>query len=78
MRKLVILFFAVLFILGCGESDDARYEAGYDDGSAVGYNTTCKKRVTMIAGDWDDPNYSKGYADGLRDGIRDCQKERKR
>lgn len=67
---------ALLFLCGCGPSADSRYDAGYDDGFAAGYNTTCEIRATMIAGDWDDKNYSKGYGDGYEDGAIECKNKR--
>ena len=61
------------FILSsCGESNVAAYDRGYDDGYAVGYNTTCQIRATLIAGDWDNANYSRGYADGNTAGTIAC------
>ena len=72
--SLAILFAVTL--LSCGESSESAYDRGYDDGYAVGYNTTCKIRATMIAGDWDNPNYSRGYADGNTAGSIACNANR--
>ena len=47
------------------------------DGEAVGYNTTCEIRATLIEGDWDDENYSRGYADGIAGGIAACNADRR-
>ena len=44
--SLAILFAVTL--LSCGESSESAYDRGYDDGYAVGYNTTCKIRATML------------------------------
>ena len=60
---------------GCDAFKD-KYDAGYDDGWAAGYNTTCKIRATMIEGDWDSESYSKGYSDGYADGSYECRNQR--
>ena len=65
----VPIIIAVL-VVGCGES--IGYDEGYDDGYASGYNTTCQIRDTMIHGDWDNKNYSKGFQAGKRDGSNQC------
>lgn len=64
----IVLTFSVS---GC-EDPDLRYDAGYNDGFAVGYNTTCEIRATLIEGDWDDKHYSRGYADGNDAGSIAC------
>ena len=71
MKKLLALLFISLVIQGCSSSDED-YDSGYNDGYAVGYNTTCKIRTTLIYGDWDNKNYSRGYEDGYSDGALDC------
>ena len=53
-----------------------KYDSGYDDGWAAGYNTTCKIRATMIEGDWDSESYSRGYGDGYADGSYECRNQR--
>ena len=68
-------FFSI-FLSGCGESADTRYNSGFSDGYAEGYNTTCKIRATMVKGDWDDKHYSRGYQDGRADGAADCRAKR--
>lgn len=69
--------FAALFVISllsaCGPSADSRYDSGYSDGYAEGYNTTCKIRATLVEGDWDDGNYSRGYQNGRADGVADCR-----
>ena len=62
-------------ITSCGESDDSAYDRGYSDGYAAGYNTTCKIRSTMIAGDWDNKAYSQGYNAGYSTGSADCKRK---
>ncbi|WP_461521270.1 hypothetical protein [Porticoccus sp.] len=67
MRYIVL---AVIFITGCA---DDKYDVGYDDGYAAGYNTTCKIRATMIEGDWGNKSYSRGYAEGQAAGALACK-----
>jgi len=68
-----------LFLASCDaietftESDDSAYDRGYHDGFAVGYNTTCKIRATLIDGDWSNDAYSDGYDYGYSDGAKECQ-----
>ena len=69
MNRLLLL--VAMMVSACADPDE-RYDAGYNDGYAVGYNTTCKIRATLIEGDWDDKNYSRGYADGNDAGSIDC------
>lgn len=61
---------------GCSESGSSRYNSGYRDGYAVGYNTTCKIRATKIKRDWDDKEYSEGYIDGQVNGVLDCKNKK--
>ena len=70
--KIIFIISFSSFLIGCGESSDSAYNRGYDDGYAVGYNSTCNIRSTMVSGDWDNKHYSKGYADGTIDGSRAC------
>lgn len=78
-KRVFTLFGALAFIIsGCGESPDTRYDSGYSDGYAVGFNTTCEIRATLIDGDWDDEHYSSGYRDGYAAGALDCQRSRNR
>ena len=66
-----IIPFSILLI-SCGPSADLRYNSGYNDGYAEGYNTTCKIRSTLVEGDWDDKNYSRGYNQGRIAGAAAC------
>ena len=70
--KKTCLFIISLALFGCGESADKRFDSGYSDGYAVGYNTACKIRATMVKGDWDDEEYSNGYAKGKSAGTTAC------
>ena len=74
----IVLITAFAILSACGESADARYDTGYSDGYAVGYNTTCQIRATLIEGDWGDKNYSRGYADGVTAGTAACNADRQR
>ena len=71
------MLIVLVFVTGCGESADSRYDSGYSDGYAEGYNTECKIRATLVEGDWDDENYSKGYQDGRFAGAADCRSGKK-
>ena len=74
--KYTVLVLAAMLLAACGESADSRYHSGYDDGYAVGYNTTCQvRRTNFVKGDWDDENYSRGYRDGYADGAKECKEE---
>ena len=76
INHVITIFFFSVILAGCGESSDTRYDSGFSDGYAEGYNTTCKIRATMVKGDWDDEHYSKGYQDGRADGAADCRAKR--
>ena len=73
---LVIIFLLIIVFVGvnsCGESSDVSYQRGHQDGYAVGYNTACKIRATLIHGDWGNKHYSRGYAAGNTSGMIACQ-----
>ena len=70
--RVPVLILTMLFIQGCSlDSND--YDSGYSDGYAVGYNTQCNLRSTMVKGDWDNLEYSKGYKEGYSSGSFDCE-----
>jgi hypothetical protein len=71
--KTVLIFVLALALQGCSPSPDERYDTGYSDGYAEGYNTACKIRATMVEGDWEDENYSRGYRAGNAAGIQACR-----
>ena len=73
MRKLSLIILMAASLMACGESNDTAYDRGYSDGYAVGYNTACKIRATLIEGDWSNTHYSRGYADGKNAGKKDCK-----
>ena len=71
--NILTLFLIALSLSACGPSADERYDAGYNDGYAEGYNTACKIRATIVEGDWDNKDYSKGYKAGNLAGSTDCR-----
>ena len=73
-RKMLTACFVALVLVAC-ENAEERYDVGFDDGHAVGYNTTCKIRATLIEGDWDSENYSAGYQDGYEEGADECRRD---
>ena len=70
--KVRTLFLAAALLAGGCEDKAAQYDSGYSDGYAVGYNTACKIRKTLIEGNWSSESYSKGYAAGMAAGIAAC------
>lgn len=71
-----LLLAIVLVVSGC-EDKEAAYDSGYGDGYAVGYNTTCQIRRTLIEGNWSSESYSKGYEAGMVAGINACNARRR-
>jgi hypothetical protein len=72
MNKALLIALAVSTV-SCGQrSEEQRYDAGWNDGHASGYNTTCKIRATLVEGDWENREYSRGYNDGYSEGTREC------
>ena len=65
------LLIVAVSLVSCGNSDE-NYRSGYNDGSAVGYNSACNIRRTWIHGDVNNNDYAHGYADGVVDGIASC------
>lgn len=65
-------------LAACGSHADERYDLGYSDGYAVGYNTACEIRTTLIEGDWKNEDYSGGYADGQTAGVIACNEDRRK
>ena len=77
MEKFLILAAIIITTLsGCIEDSDERFDVGYDDGYAVGYNTECKIRTTLIEGDFDSEHYSSGYNSGIYDGATACRNKK--
>lgn len=63
--------------VGCDKIKDASrtYDDGLSDGYAVGYNTECKIRATLVYGAWENEDYTNGYNDGYLDGAADCRRD---
>lgn len=63
----------LLLLAGCSSESGARYDAGYKDGYAAGYNTTCQIKSSIIEGNLDNVAYSNGYKYGYAHGVDDCR-----
>lgn len=72
MKKRLFVLCSFVFVLSaCSPAD--KYDTGYKDGYATGYNTTCKIRATIIEADWGNESYSKGYHKGYEVGSIACK-----
>jgi hypothetical protein len=71
MKSKFVLVSLIIALSGCTQDDKS--DVGYGDGYAVGYNTTCKIRVTLIEGDWENESYSKAYHQGYQAGSVACK-----
>lgn len=76
MQWLIVLIVGFFIYTGCSNPEED-YDSGYSDGYAEGYNTQCQIRSTLVAGDWDNADYSRGYNDGRNDGVNACQADRR-
>lgn len=72
MFRLSALVLVLFSVAACKEED--KFDAGYDDGFASGYNTACEIRATLIEGDWDSQSYTRGYNEGNAAGILECNR----
>lgn len=63
-------------LVSCGGQPEERADVGFDDGYAVGYNTACEIRTTLIEGDFDNKTYAQAYARGRAAGEDACRAER--
>ena len=73
-EKHSIILIANALFSGCNKDDaDDRFDVGYSDGYAVGYNTECQIRATLIESDFDDEDYSRGYTAGIVHGKTACR-----
>lgn len=75
MRRIIVTIASVA-LLACGDPVDQE-DAGYGDGYAVGYNTACEIRATLVAGTFDNADYSRGYARGQTDGVIACNADKR-
>jgi hypothetical protein len=73
MKLLVIAFIVFVVYIFITPSSDERFDTGYSDGYASGYNTTCKIRATLVEGDWSNEHYKEGYNQGYSAGAADCR-----
>ena len=71
----LVFFIASAFLAGCSNADES-FDVGYDDGYAVGYNTACQIRATLIEGDFDNGDYARGYSQGQTDGVIACNNDK--
>jgi len=61
---------AILALTLIGACDSKDWEsAGFQDGRAATINTTCKFRITLINGEWENAKYAKGYSRGANAGA---------
>ena len=66
---------AMIILQACSDSGE-RYDVGYDDGYASGFNTTCQIRATLFEGDYENEDYSRGINEGYAAGSQDCLAQR--
>ena len=79
LYRYVLTLCCSCLLASCGDSSrttDDWSDVGYDDGYAVGYNTTCKIRATLVEGEWDNEEYMEAYNYGYADGAADCRKSK--
>lgn len=67
---------AAAWLSGCSDPKE-RYDAGYSDGYAVGYNTACEIRATLVEGAFGNADYARGYSNGQTNGIVACNNDKK-
>lgn len=72
-RRWTVIAALAAVLAGCANGDE-RYDAGYSDGHAAGFNEECRFGSTLIEGDFENANYSSGYIAGQRAGVRDCRR----
>ncbi|MGI9269880.1 MAG: hypothetical protein ACR2PE_05080 [Porticoccus sp.] len=69
--KYYLLPIILLFTVSCDSTDWT--DVGYSDGYAVGFNTTCNIRATLVEGKWDNDEYMAAYNYGYADGATACR-----
>jgi hypothetical protein len=72
LNKGLCIYVCFAALVGCDQFRD-KSDIGYSDGYAVGYNTTCEIRATLVEGDWRNKSYSQGYDRGYIDGANACR-----
>ena len=79
---LMLAILASVALTACGDnfggSNKLGFDEGYSDGYAEGYNTTCDIRATLVHGEWENADYSRGYNSGRQAGSFQCLEDRKR
>ena len=75
LYRYVLTLCCSCLLASCGDSSRVTdwSDVGYDDGYAVGYNTTCKIRATLAEREWDNEKYMEAYNYGYADGAADCR-----
>ena len=76
VRRVSAILFVGVALTACESSEDA-YDRGYQDGMALGYNTACEIRSTLVAAEWSNENYAEGFAEGQTDGIIACNEDKR-
>ena len=56
MKRLLTTLVILTGLVACDDADE-RFDVGYSDGVAVGYNTACQIRATLVEGDFDNVDY---------------------
>ena len=74
--KTFILMVVSFSIISCADPKEL-YDAGYGDGFAVGYNTTCEIRTTLVEGHWENKDYARGYRIGNEAGSLACIRDKR-
>lgn len=74
VAKYSVMLALPIFLAACDSEE--KKDAGYSDGYAVGYNTACEIRATLINGDFDNASYAAAYANGQTDGIVACNADK--
>lgn len=73
----IVLIILSLVLISCADPEE-RLDVGASDGYAVGFNSTCKIRSTLIDGDFDNKDYKRGYESGYREGVIACREWQKK
>jgi len=72
LHAAAIALIASCLLASCSDPEE-RADVGYDDGYAVGYNTECRIRATLVDGDFGNEHYATAYERGYRDGKDACR-----
>lgn len=69
------VFLLSLLLAGCSDWSE-REDVGFDDGYAVGYNTACGIRTSVVEGDFNNDRYANAYERGREAGAAACLTDR--